>query len=89
MSQSDLKAFFTRKNHRESYSAISSDKSFVTTVEKIVVVSEESKDIELAIVNAFEIASASQIVLVTRNEMILKKVQHSLQAICNNIDFSY
>jgi hypothetical protein len=68
MSQSDLEAFFTRKNHRGRYSAVSSDNSFVTAAEKIVVVSRGSKGIELAIVNAFRIESASQVVLVTANK---------------------
>jgi hypothetical protein len=89
MSQSNLKALFTRNNHRKSYSAISSDNSFIAVVEKIVVVIEESKDLELVTTNAFEMTKTSHVVLIARSEMILIKAQIALKSVCICTQFSY
>jgi hypothetical protein len=89
MSQSNLKALFTRNNHRESYSAISSDNSFIAAVEKIVVVIEESKNLELVTANAFEMTKTSHVVLVARDEIALIKVQVALKNVCICTQFSY
>jgi hypothetical protein len=89
MSQSNLKALFTRKNHRESYSAISSDNSSLATVEKIVVVIEESKNLELVTTNAFEMTKTSHVVLIARDETTLLKVQVALKSVCICTQFSY
>ena len=56
----------------------------ITAAGKIVIVSGGSEGIGLAIANAFEIASASEVILVARNETTLKQVRSSLQAVCLN-----
>jgi hypothetical protein len=89
MFQSNLKALFTRTNHRESYSAISSDNSFLAIVKKIVVVIEESKDLELVTANAFEMTKTSHVVLIARDETILIKAQIALKSVCICIQFFY
>ena len=61
----------------------------LTAAGKIVIVSGGSKGIGLAIANAFGIASASEVILVARNETTLKQIRNRLQAVCLNTRFSY
>ena len=69
------------KAYKSSPLALSSASNpSVVAAGKIVVV-KKSKGIGFAVANAFGTASASQIVLVARNEAILKKAQKSLPAV--------
>ncbi len=89
MSQSNLKALFTRNNHRKSYSAISLDKSLIAAVKKIVVVIQKSKNLELVTTNAFEMTKTSHVVLIARDKITLIKVQIALKSVCICTQFSY
>jgi hypothetical protein len=84
-----LKALFTRNNHRESYSAISSDNSFIAAVEKMIVIIERSKRLELVTANAFEMTKAFYVVLVARDEITIIKAQVALKSVCICTQFSY
>ena len=89
MSQLDFQASFTRKNYHESYPTVSSCNLSITTAEKIVIVSERSKDIGLIITNAFGIARASEIILMARNKITLKQIKNNFQAFCLNNKLLY
>lgn len=84
-----MKILFTTKNHRESYSAISFDNSFLTIVEKIVVVIQKSKDFEFVTANAFEMTKTFHVVLIARNETIFINVQVVLKSFCICTQFFY
>lgn len=88
MSQPDLETSFTKKSHREPYPAVSPGNPAITAVGKIVVVIGGSKDIGLAIANAFGIASASHVVLVARNSTSLISAENSLSEVCIKTTFS-
>ena len=89
MSQPEFQASFTRKTYHEPYPTVSPSNPSVTAAGKIVIISGGSKGVGLAIANAFGVASASEVILVARNETTLKQVRNSLQAICINTRFSY
>ena len=89
MSQPDFQASFTKKNYHEPYPTVSPSNPSITAAGKIVIVSGGSKGTGLAIANAFGIASASEVILVARNETTLKQVRNNLQAVCLNTRFSY
>lgn len=89
MSQSELKTGFTKKSHRQIYSTITSNHFAITVKSKIVVIIEEFKDIDYVITNVFELANASEIILLTRIREILKEAQKLLKNIFVNIVFCY
>jgi hypothetical protein len=78
-----------KKNHRESYFAISFDNSFFAIIKKIIVVIEESKDLELVTANAFEMTKTSHVVLIAREKTIFIKAQIALKSVCICTQFFY
>ena len=89
MSQSDLKASFANKNHRQIYSAVASENSAITVKSKVIVITERSKGIDYVIANVFGIANAFVIMLLTKTKNILKKAHTLLKNIFVNIVFCY
>lgn len=88
-SQSDLKASFTKESDHQIYPAVTPNNPAITTKGKIVVIAGWSKGIDYAIANAFGIANASKIVLLTRTKETLKEAQTLLKSIFVNTVFCY
>lgn len=68
MSQSNVKASFIKKTHRQIYSEAAFDNPAIRADGKIVIIAEGSKGIGYAIANAFGTTNATAVVLLARNK---------------------
>lgn len=89
MSQSNLEASFIKITHCQIYSKIALDNLAIIINDKIVIIVEDSKDIDHAIINAFETANATAIVLLIQNKTNFENIKTLLKSTFDNIVFYY